>query len=93
MVDYAKVKRELFAAVEAAVWRELRDHSRGPIGDALTLILDAGKADGSLRGDVDATDVIVLIGYLSRADDTSAATEARDRRLLSVVVDGLRTRD
>lgn len=89
VADYAQVKREVLAAVEGALWRDLSANSHGPIGNALTLLLDAGKADGTVRADIDAQDVILLIGYLSRLDDTTQAN-ARGRRLLTIVLDGLR---
>lgn len=88
VAEYARVKRGVLAAVEGAVWRDLSAHSHGPIGDALTLLLDAGKADGTVRTDVDARDVILLIGYLSRLDEAEA--QVRGRRLLTIVLDGLR---
>ena len=91
VADYAQVKRGVFAAVEAAVSQDLAAHSLGPIGDALTVLLDAGKADGTIRPDVDARDVILLIGYLSRIDE--AESDARAHHLLTVVLDGLRRRD
>ena len=43
------------------------------------------------RADVDARDVIILIGYLSRLD--AAEFDARARHLLGIVLDGLRPRD
>ncbi|BCJ49839.1 TetR family transcriptional regulator [Actinoplanes sp. NBRC 14428] len=88
---YAEVKRGVFAALEVATWQDLSAHSLGPIGDAVTLLLDAGKAAGVIRPDVDARDVIILIGYLSRLD--AAEFDARGRHLLEVVLDGLRSRD
>ncbi len=90
VADYAKVKREVFAAVEIGVWTDLSAHSQGPIGDAITLLLDAGKRAGSLRPDVDARDVVLLIGYLSRIDQAEA--DQRGRHLLAIVLDGLRSR-
>ncbi len=66
VADYAQVKRGVFAAVEGALGHGLAADSHGPIGQALALLLDAGKADGTIRPDVDARDVILLIGYLSR---------------------------
>ena len=90
VADYAQVKRGVLAAVEAAVWKNLSAHSLGPIGDALTMLLDAGKADGSIRHDVDARDVILLIGYLSRVDD--AEPDTRARHPLNIILDGLRNR-
>lgn len=87
---YARVKSHIFAAVEAATWQDLTAHSLGPIGEAVELLLAAGRADGSLRTDVDARDVVVLISWLSRLDDEEL--DERGSRLLSVVLDGLRTR-
>jgi AcrR family transcriptional regulator len=91
VADYARVKRGVFAALEVAVWQDLSAHSLGPIGDAVTILLDAGKADGTLRSDVDARDVILLIGYLTRLEESE--WEARAGRLLGVVLDGLRRRE
>jgi AcrR family transcriptional regulator len=88
VADYAEVKRGVFAAVEAAVSRGLAARSHGPIGEAVTALLDAGKADGSIRPDIDARDVILLIGYLTRLEQSE--WEARARHLLRVVLDGLR---
>ena len=52
---------------------------------------EAGKRDGAIRPDVDARDVVLLIGYLSGIDQAEA--ERRGRHLLTIVLDGLRTRD
>lgn len=91
VADYAQVKRGVFTAVEAAVSRELAAHSHGPIGEALTTLLDAGKADGTIRPDIDARDVILLIGYLTRVEQ--AEWDTRSRHLLKVILDGLRQHD
>jgi AcrR family transcriptional regulator len=85
---YARVKRDVFAAIEAATWRDLAAHSLGPIGEAVELLLAAGRSAGTVRADAEARDVIVLIGWLSRLDDTEL--DARGPRLLSILVDGLR---
>jgi AcrR family transcriptional regulator len=90
VAGYAQVKRGVFAAVEAGVSRDLAAHSLGPIGEALTLLLDAGKAAGAVRPDVDARDVILLIGYLTRLEQIEWDTRAR--HLIGVVLDGLRAR-
>ncbi|MBU2664045.1 TetR/AcrR family transcriptional regulator [Actinoplanes bogorensis] len=89
---YARIKRDVFAAVEAGTSRDLAAHSLGPIGDAVESLLIAGRAAGTVRPDAEARDVIVLISWLSRLDDTEL--DARGPRLLSILVDGLRaTRD
>lgn len=91
VADYARVKRGVFAAVEVGVWQDLSAHSLGPIGDAMTVLLDAGKAAGAIRPDIDARDVILLIGYLTRLDEEEWDTRAR--HLLRVVLDGLCSRE
>lgn len=91
VADYARVKRGVFAAVEVGVWQDLSAHSLGPIGDTMTALLEAGKAAGVLRSDVDARDVILLIGFLTRLDEQEWDTRAR--HLLHVVLDGLRSRE
>ncbi|MEU8198086.1 TetR family transcriptional regulator [Microbispora amethystogenes] len=88
VAEYASIKRGVFAALEVAVWQDLSAHSLGPIGEALTLLLDAGKADGVIRPDVDARDVILLVGYLTRLEP--AEWDARAHRLLDVILNGLR---
>lgn len=91
VAEYAQVKRGVFAAVEVAVWQDLSARSLGPIGDAVTTLLDAGKAGGVVRPDVDARDVILLIGYLTRIDQVEWDTRAR--HLLDIILDGLRRRE
>ncbi|TYB68879.1 TetR/AcrR family transcriptional regulator [Nonomuraea sp. PA05] len=90
VADYAQVKRGVLAAVEAGVWRDLSAHSQGPIGDALAALLDAGKADGTVRPDVDARDVILLLGYLTRLED--GEWDGRARRLLTLILEGVHSR-
>ncbi|GAA2204558.1 TetR/AcrR family transcriptional regulator [Nonomuraea monospora] len=90
VADYAQVKRGVLAAVEAGVRRDLSAHSQGPIGDALATLLDAGKADGTVRQDVDARDVILLLGYLTRLED--GEWDGRARHLLTVILEGVRSR-
>ena len=90
VADYARVKRGVFAALEASVWKDLSAHSLGPIGDALTLLLDAGRATGDIRPDADAHDVIILIAFLTRLDESE--WDERARHLLGIVLDGLRVR-
>lgn len=85
---YARVKRDVFTALEAATWRDLADHSLSPIGGAVELLLAAGRANGSIRDDIEARDVIILITWLSRLDNDEL--DARGPRLLSVLVDGVR---
>jgi hypothetical protein len=67
--------------VYADTWRQ--------ITDALTELLEAGAAAGTVRPDVDARDVLSAMGgiWLIR-DDPEWADQAR--RVLRLVMDGLR---
>jgi len=88
VADYARIKRGVFAALEASVWKDLSAHSLGPIGEAITLLLEAGRAAKVIRPEVDARDVITLIGFLTRLSESD--WDDRARHLLTIVLDGLR---
>jgi AcrR family transcriptional regulator len=91
VIDYAEIKRGVLAALEPAAWQDLVAHSENPIEGALDRLLDAGKTAGTIRTDVDAHGVILLIAYLSRLDRNEWESTARP--LMNVILDGLRRRD
>ncbi|WP_409467082.1 TetR family transcriptional regulator [Amycolatopsis sp. GA6-003] len=90
IAEYARVKRGVFAALETAVWKGLSEESHGPLGDAITLLLDAGKAQGAFRSDIDARDLFILSGYLTRLDEDE--WDSRARHLLDVLLQGVLSR-
>lgn len=85
---YARIKRGVFTAVTAQVQAELASTGEGRIGDAIGSMLNAGQAVGQFRNDVDARDVILLLGCLTRLDE--AEWDTRAQQLLDVILDGLR---
>ena len=87
LVEYARVKRGVMAAIEASAWHDLYSDQHHRLDDALGLLLDRGKAAGQLRADVDAADVILLLGALSRIPE--AEWEPRAATIVAVIVDGL----
>ncbi|MFD4561950.1 TetR/AcrR family transcriptional regulator [Streptomyces sp. NPDC058469] len=91
VIDYAEIKYGVLAALEPAAWQDLVAHSQNPIEDALAHLLDAGKAAGSIRMDVDAHGVLLLIAYLGRLDRDEWESTARP--LMNVILDGLRRQD
>ncbi|WP_432251722.1 TetR/AcrR family transcriptional regulator [Streptomyces sp. HNM1019] len=91
LIDYAGIKRGVLAALEPVAWQDLVADSRNPVEGALTHLLNAGKAAGSLRADVDAHGVLLLIGYLGRLDRDEWESAARP--LMNVILDGLRRQD
>ncbi|MGE2716812.1 TetR/AcrR family transcriptional regulator [Mycolicibacterium litorale] len=88
VAQYARVKRGIFSAATESAREQLVGHSAQPIHDAVTALLDAGKATGEIRQDVEARDVILLLGFLTRLDD--AEWEVRADRILDVIRAGLR---
>ncbi|MGS2587935.1 TetR/AcrR family transcriptional regulator [Streptomyces hebeiensis] len=91
VIDYAEIKRGVLAALQPAAWQDLVADSHSPIESALGRLLDAGKAAGSVRTDVDAHGVLLLIAYLGRLDRNEWKSTARS--LMSVILDGLRRQD
>jgi AcrR family transcriptional regulator len=90
LVEYARVKRGVMAAIEASAWRDLYSDQHHRLDEALGTLLDQGKAAGEVRTDVDAADVILLLGVLSRVPETE--WDARVGKVMAVIVDGLRPR-
>jgi AcrR family transcriptional regulator len=90
LVEYARVKRGVMTAIEASAWQDLSADNHGRLDEALMKLLDRGKTAGEVRDDIDATDVILLLGALSRVPETE--WDARARTLVAVIVDGLRRR-
>ncbi|GAB3138468.1 TetR/AcrR family transcriptional regulator [Amycolatopsis sp. NPDC004378] len=88
LVEYARVKRGVMAAIEASAWQDLYADQHHRLDDALESVLERGKAAGEVREEVDAADVILLLGALSRIPE--AEWDARAAKVVAVVVDGLR---
>lgn len=90
LASYARIKHGVAAAVEAATRADLSNEYYDPVIAAITLLLDACKAAGAVRPDVDADEVLLLVSFLWRIENRD--WEARSRHLLTLVVDGLRVR-
>ena len=67
--DYIATKREMADALRALIadGTVTRSQAREQLGTAVRRILDAGAADGTLRPDVDAEDVVVALVGCSRS--------------------------
>lgn len=90
VVDYARVKRGVMAAIEASAWAELYGAQHHRLDQALDALLAAGQTSGDVVAGVDATDVILLLGGLSRIP--AGEWDPRAATLVAVVVSGLRAR-
>ena len=88
LASYGRIKHGVAQAVEAATRADLSSAWYGPVTGAITLLLEAGQAAGQIRADVDADEVLLLVGFLWRLDNDG--WEKRAAHLLDLTMDGLR---
>lgn len=88
-VRYAMGKRRFLAELHEAFEKnpDLKSASRERIEVALGTVLVRAQADGSARADVDAADMMQLLGSMCLSATLTADQSAR---LLQMIVDGLR---
>jgi AcrR family transcriptional regulator len=91
LASYGRLKHGLAGALHTVTRAQLAGEGYGPVIGAITLLLDACKQDGSVRQDVDAEEVLLMVGFLWRID-LDADWEARSRHMLDLVMDSLGTR-
>ena len=90
-IDYLATKHGMAEALRAVIASggDPFAQSRESLTAAVTTLLTAGAADGSLRGDVTPADILASLSGVSLA---AGAPEQRDQagRLLDLLLDGLR---
>jgi AcrR family transcriptional regulator len=69
---------------------ELFADTSGMVPLALRRLTEAAVADGSIRGDIDSSDILQALSGIYAAPDTPD-WQARSRRLVSLLMDGLRS--
>lgn len=89
LASYGRIKHGLAQILDAVTSADLAGETYGPVVGAITLLLDAGKEAGMVRTDVDADEVLLLVGFLWRIEP-GTDWEARSRHMLDLVMDGLR---
>jgi AcrR family transcriptional regulator len=88
-VRYAQGKRTLLTELREAFDKnpELKLHSREVIDQAAELVVDRAQREGAIRTDVTGADVMLLVGPMCTA---ATLTEEQGKRLLAMILDGLR---
>jgi AcrR family transcriptional regulator len=88
-VDYAATKKHIFHELVDAIGRdsELLTHSRRVMNESAERLLTAAQESGEIRTDVDAADVLRLVGGCTMMPNFD---RAQTLRILKVVMDGLR---
>lgn len=90
-VDYIATKRGLATSLRILLSTNstLFSDTSGKVSLALRRLVEAAVADGSIRSDIDSTDVIHALSGIYSAPDTEDWRD-RSRRLVSLLMDGLR---
>jgi AcrR family transcriptional regulator len=86
LVGAMRQKHGLGDALSPGAHKSITEQTYGPVIAAITRLLDAGKADGSIRADADPGDFLQLTGALWRA---ASGPDDRSPRMLSLILDGL----
>jgi AcrR family transcriptional regulator len=91
VVQYAVIKRGISGALRslAASGSDIYDDTRRELLAALTQLLEAGIAAGTIRPDADAEDVLRVIGAIWLIPDEPGWAD-HARRVLTLLMDGLR---
>jgi AcrR family transcriptional regulator len=89
LASYGRIKHGLAGALHSVMRAQLADEGYGSVVDAVAQLLDACKNAGAIRPDVDAEEVLLLVGFLWRID-SDPDWETRSSRMLDLVMDGLR---
>ncbi|QFZ72827.1 TetR family transcriptional regulator [Streptomyces fagopyri] len=88
---YGQLKYGVAEVIHAATNGGLDDEHYGPFLGAITALLDAGAAEGSLKPGTDPEDVLLQLSVLWRIPPGPGSQE-RAARILDLVADGLRSR-
>jgi AcrR family transcriptional regulator len=88
---YGMAKAGLADALSAATisHENLAAETYGPVVGALSQLLQANERAGTIRANVDPDDVLLMMGFMWRVDP-NGDWQAQSRRLLDIMMDGLR---
>lgn len=90
LASYGRIKHGLAGALHQATHEQLAGEGYADVVGAIALLLAAGQQDGAIRSDVDAEELLLLLGFLWRIDNADE-WDTRSSHLLDLVMDALRT--
>jgi AcrR family transcriptional regulator len=89
LADYVRVKHGLGEALHTAAVQDAINATYAPVLAAVTTLLDACVDDGSIRPGLDPDDVLLLMGFMWRTEQSQDGRR-RARRVMDLAIDGLR---
>ena len=91
LASYVRIKHGLGDALGPAVKEDVVRDTYGPVVGAIGLLLQAGVEAGVIRPDLEADDILLLMGALWRVPPGEDG-EAQAQRLLDLAIEGIRSR-
>ncbi|GAB3571106.1 TetR/AcrR family transcriptional regulator [Amycolatopsis endophytica] len=88
LARYGRIKHGLSGAFYAATHAQLAEEGYQPVVGAIGALLAAGTADGTVRDDITAEELLLLVGFLWRVE-VDANRDKRVATMLDVVLNGL----
>lgn len=89
LADYIRVKHGLGEAMHTAGVQDAINATYAPVIGAIGELLTACEADGAIRPDLDPDDVLILMSFMWRTEQ-SPAGKRKARRVMDLAIDGLR---
>lgn len=89
LAHYGRIKHGLADVLHAVMNDDVLRETYGPMVGAIDQLLRACETSGGIRKGVDAEDMLLLMGFLWRIEPGRKG-EARAKRLLSLVMNGLK---
>jgi len=89
LADYGRLKHGLAGALHTVTRAKLASEGYSPVVAAIALLLQTAQQAGAVRRDVDAEEVLLLVGFLWRID-LDADWQQRSQHMLDLVMDSLR---
>ena len=85
-----RIKHGFGEVLNPAAHDSVARETYAPVVGAIDLMLEAGKRAGTVRKDLDADELLLMMSFASRAEPGGKG-DAKVRRMLDVLTDGLRT--
>jgi AcrR family transcriptional regulator len=89
LAEYVRVKHGLADALHSPAFRDAVEETYAPALAAVATLIDACVTDGSIRGGLNPEDVLLLMGFLWRVDNSPDGKQ-QAARIMQLVINGLR---